>query len=59
MQKNSKSYWPLMKFFLINNKKIPLIPSLFYKNPFTIYFKEKGKFFGCFFVETMFPYCQP
>lgn len=51
MQKNSKSCWSLMKFFLINNKKIPLIHSLFDKNPFTIYLKEKGKFFGCFFSK--------
>ena len=30
-QKNSKSYWSLLKVFL-NNEKIPLIPPLFHEN---------------------------
>ena len=37
-----------MKIFL-NNKKIPLIPPLYYENSFISDFKEKAEFFNCFF----------
>ena len=46
-QKNSRSYWSLMKIF-VNNKKIPLIPPLYYENRFTTDFKEKAELFSCF-----------
>ena len=49
-QKNSKSYWSLLKMFL-NNKKIPLIPPLFHENHFIINFKEKVKLFNSFFSK--------
>ena len=37
-----KGYWPLLKIFL-NNKKIPIIPPLFYENRFKTEFKEKAQ----------------
>ena len=37
-QKNSKVYWSQLKVFL-NNKKLPIIPPLFYENLFITYFK--------------------
>ena len=49
-QKNSRSYWSLMKIFL-NNKKIPLIPPLFYENRFITDFRGKSELFNCFFSE--------
>ena len=49
-QKNSNSYWLLLKIFL-NNKKIPLIPLLFHENRFKIDFKEKAKLFNSFFSK--------
>ena len=49
-QKNSKSYWSLLKIFL-NNKKIPLIPPLFHENRFIIDFKEKAELFNSFFSK--------
>ena len=39
-EKSSKAYWSILKSFL-NNKKIPLIPPLFYENCFITNFKEK------------------
>ena len=39
-----------MKIFL-HNKKIPLIPSLFYENRFITDFKEKAELFNCFFSK--------
>ena len=39
-QKNSRVYWSLLKSFL-NNKKISIIPPLFYENYFITGFKEK------------------
>ena len=49
-QKNSKVYWSLLKNFL-NNKKIPIIPLLFYKNRFITDFQEKVKLFKFFFSK--------
>ena len=48
-QKNSKSYWSLLKIFL--NKKIPLIPPLFHENRFIIGFKETVELFNSFFSK--------
>ena len=53
-QKNSKVYWSLVKVFL-NNKKIPIIPPLFYKNPFITDFKKKAKLFNFFFSKQCSP----
>ena len=39
-----------MKIFL-NNKKIPLIPPLYYENSFTADFKRKVELFDCFFSK--------
>ena len=39
-----------MKIFL-NDKKIPLIPPLFYENRFITDFKEKAELFNCFFSK--------
>ena len=47
-QKSSKTYWSLLKIFL-NNKKILLIPLLFYKNCFITDFKEKAELSNSFF----------
>ena len=41
-QKNAKAYWSLIKM-LLNNKKISLIPSLYYDNRFITNFKEKAE----------------
>ena len=49
-QKNSKVYWYLLKIFL-NNKKIPIIPPLFYENRFITDFKEKAQLFNIFFSK--------
>ena len=46
-QKNYKVYWSLLKTFL-SNKKIPIIPSLFYDNRFIADFKEKAQLFNFF-----------
>ena len=35
VEKSSKAYWSILKSFL-NNKKIPLIPPLFYENCLTL-----------------------
>ena len=39
LQRNSKACWSLLKYFL-NNKKIPLMPPLFYENIFLTNFLE-------------------
>ena len=43
IQKSTKAYWALLKFFL-NNRKIPVIPPLFHNNKFVTDFKEKLNF---------------
>ena len=51
IQKSTKAYWALLKFFL-NNRKIPvIIPPLFYHNKFVTDFKEKGELFNSFFAK--------
>ena len=47
-KKASKSYWPLLKIFL-NNQKIPLIPPLFDSNRFASDLKHKPEPFSDFF----------
>ena len=50
VQRNSKTYWSLLKRFL-NNKKIPQISPLFQENKFVTDFKEKAEFFNEFFAK--------
>ena len=47
---NKQVYWSLLKIFL-NNKKIPIIPPLFYENRFITNFKEKAQLFNIFFSK--------
>ena len=54
LQRNSKTYWSLLKCFL-NNKKYPLIPPLFHDNKFVTDFLEKAELFNSFFFKTLFP----
>ena len=49
-EKSPKAYWSILKSFL-NNKKIPLIPPLFYENCFITNFKEKAELFNSFFAD--------
>ena len=49
-EKRSKAYWSILKRFL-NNKKIPLIPPLFYENCFVTNFKEKAELFNSLFAD--------
>ena len=50
IQKSTKVYWALLKFFL-NNCKIPVIPPSFHKNKFVTGFKEKAELFNSFFAK--------
>ena len=50
-ENGSKVYWSILKCFL-NNKKITLIPPLFYKNCFITNFKEKAELFNSFFLTN-------
>ena len=50
IQKSSKAYWALLKFFL-NNRKIPFIPPLFHNNKFVTDFKDKAELFNSFFAK--------
>ena len=49
-QKSYKVYWSLLHFFL-NNKKILIMPLLFYENRFINDFKEKAELFNIFFSK--------
>ena len=49
-RKNAKAYWSLIKM-LLNNKKIPLIPPLYYDNRFITDSKEKAELFNSFFSK--------
>ena len=49
-KKNTKTCWALLKFFS-NNKKILLIPVLFYGNDYVTYFKKKAELFISFFAK--------
>ena len=42
IQKSSKAYWSLLKSF-INNKKIPIIPSILHNNALVTDFKKKAE----------------
>ena len=45
VRKNCKAYWSLLRG-LLNNRKIPLIPPLFYGNKFVKDFKGKAELFN-------------
>ena len=47
---STKSYWLTLKMIL-NNKKIPCIPSLGHQNKYATDFKEKAEIFSSFFTE--------
>ena len=49
-EKSPKAYWSILKSFL-SNKKIPVIPPLFYENCFITNFKEKVELFNSFFAD--------
>ena len=50
IQKITKAYWTLLKFFP-NNRKTPVIPSLFHNNKFVTDFKEEAELFNSFFAK--------
>ena len=50
IQKNSKAYWSLLKIFL-NNKKILIIPPLFYENRYLTDFFKKAQLFHSLFSK--------
>ena len=50
IQKNSKAYWSLLKIFL-NNKKILIIPPLFYENRYLTDFFKKAQLFNSLFSK--------
>ena len=50
IQKSSKAYYALLKFFL-NNRKILVISPLFHNNKFVTDFKKKAELFNSFFAK--------
>ena len=48
IQKNTKTYWTLLKRFF-NYRKIPLIPPLFLENEYATELKKKAELFYSFF----------
>ena len=50
IQKSTKAYWALLKFFL-NNRKIAVIPPIFQNNKFVTDFKGKAELFNSFFAK--------
>ena len=50
MFKGTKPYWSILKNFL-NNKKVPIIPSLFHENEFVTDFEKKAELFNSFFAK--------
>ena len=52
IQKSTKVYWALLKFFL-NNRKISVISPLFHGNKFVTDFKEKVELFNSFFAKLL------
>ena len=51
IQKTTKAYWTLLEIFL-NNRKIPVIPTLFLNNKFITDFKEKAELFNFFLIKN-------
>ena len=47
---STKTYWSILKTFL-NNKKIPVIPPIFYDNRFITDFKQKAEIFNSHFFK--------
>ena len=56
-QKNSRSYWSLMKIFL-NNKKNTNYTSFILRESFHNKLQGKGRTFQLFLLQTMFPFGQ-
>ena len=50
---SAKTYWSTLKS-LLNNEKIPCIPSLLYQNKYVTDFKKKGELFNCFFAKQCY-----
>ena len=50
IHKSSKTYWSILKSFLIG-KKIPCIPPLFENNEYITDFKKKAELFNSFFAN--------
>ena len=51
---STKTYWSILKTFL-NNKKIPVIPPIFYDNRFITDFKQKAEIFNSHFFKQCTP----
>ena len=49
-----KTYWSILKTFL-NNKKIPIIPSIFHDNKHITDFKQKAAIFSSHFSKQFSP----
>ena len=49
-RKSPKTYWSLLKLFL-NNRKLPIIPTLFQEKKFVTDFKEKAELFNVLFAK--------
>ena len=47
---SANPYWSILKT-LLNNKKIPSIPPLFYQGEYVTNFKEKVELFNSFFAK--------
>ena len=47
---SEKTYWPILKS-LLNNKRIPCIPTIFHQNRYVTDFKKKATLFNCLFAE--------
>ena len=47
---SAKTYRSILKL-LLNNKKIPCIPPVFYQNKYVTDFKKKAELFNCFFAK--------
>ena len=50
---SAKTYWSILKT-LLNNKKIPCIPSLFHQGKYVKHFKKKAELFNSFFAKQCF-----
>ena len=47
---SAKTYWSILNW-LLNNKKVPCIPLLFYQNKHVTDFKKKAESLNCFFAK--------